>query len=618
MEKVGVRAGLRKLRHVIAPPFSLREQWARALYVPLAMRMRRRVRNGHISTRPRGAPIPQNDPSLIGEIPHLDTPLSPHTLSRVMTDGRRFRQWLQSLDRTTHVPVIDEGVVEEAHASLTQVGWVTLDNAGHPEPLLTGVVAIRGRIVSKHPLERVELKLNTKIVATEKPTLVKRYASDRWLYIVNIWLDCSRLAPCRTILTLTGIDRRAGTLATSTPVNIAHVPASFEVTDSDAFIPSPINVYDDLKTEILARAANVRPAARSLISGEIRHIMAMRVDQLGDVSATLPAMRRLRDLFPHAELTAVVSPPFVDIVKATGLCNKVIPLTLNYDIVSEKRYIEKEEENKIRISLQKYTVDIAIDLSPAPETRALLRMANAKYLVGFYPNDFSFLDFGVTPISRDKVNGRSIMSHASYVNLLVEALASAVHPTIPTVARCTDDTALLNTMGLQAGKYIVVHSGARHKINCWPEEYFLEVADRLALEFGYAIVFFSDNVICKSKREGLKARNHFIFPNNLSVDQFAALLAHSRLMIGNDSGPKHLADVHGVDTVSIHINRLNWREWGQSTQGIIISKSVPCCGCALNDERLCGKEVACITSIKPDEVFEAVQHRLTVDSQHGA
>src|SRR3546814_1176968 len=78
-------------------------------------------------------------------------------------------------------------------------------------------------------------------------------------------------------------------------------------------------------------------------------------------------------------------------------------------------------------------------------------------------------------------------------------------------------------------------------------------------------------------------------------------------MVGNDSGPKHLAATRGVPTVSVHIDRLNWNEWGQHGTGTILSKRVPCTGCVLNDVQLCGREAVCVRSITVEEVWQAVR-----------
>ena len=93
----------------------------------------------------------------------------------------------------------------------------------------------------------------------------------------------------------------------------------------------------------------------------------------------------------------------------------------------------------------------------------------------------------------------------------------------------------------------------------------------------------------------------------LPFDQFDALLSFCAVFVGNDSGPKHLASLRGANVVSIHSSRINWNEWGQEMTGTIISRKLPCAGCAIfHDSEECGKGFACITLITPDEVYAAI------------
>ena len=103
------------------------------------------------------------------------------------------------------------------------------------------------------------------------------------------------------------------------------------------------------------------------------------------------------------------------------------------------------------------------------------------------------------------------------------------------------------------------------------------------------------------------ANQRIRFLHRLDADAFDAIVANARLMVGNDSGPKHLAATRGVPTVSVHVDRLNWNEWGQDSEGVIVSKRMPCTGCGLNDLQLCGRDAICVRSIGVDEVYEAAR-----------
>ena len=85
-----------------------------------------------------------------------------------------------------------------------------------------------------------------------------------------------------------------------------------------------------------------------------------------------------------------------------------------------------------------------------------------------------------------------------------------------------------------------------------------------------------------------------------------ALLSFADLFIGNDSGPKHLASLRGTPTLGIHCARVNWSEWAQEHGGLVISRRVPCAGCAIfHDAEDCGKDHACVTDIQVEEVLQA-------------
>src|SRR3546814_5987257 len=79
---------------------------------------------------------------------------------------------------------------------------------------------------------------------------------------------------------------------------------------------------------------------------------------------------------------------------------------------------------------------------------------------------------------------------------------------------------------------------------------FYALAERLLAETSYDIVLFA----------GADARPGSALSDNprvkifdiLDIDEFDAVLSNAKIMVGNDSGPKHLAATRGVPTVSVH------------------------------------------------------------------
>ncbi len=524
---------------------------------------------------------------------------SPRLLpDRILLDAPEPRGWLGALGREAHLPSRLRGAGYAA-IKLDQVGVMMVQRHGAPEPLFAGIVAVRGRVTTLASLDAAELRVgegDAAAVIAEPLRLVPGSGPLR-TYVFNAWLDARALPAGRHWLAV-GAGRQVAPAGLY--VNIVHDVDATAFASSNAFAPSPDHGVDPSEA-IVSAPALVRPARRSLFDAPVRSVLALRVDQLGDVAASLPALVRLRAIFPDARLTVVAQPGVQAVIAASGVADEVLPLTLGYDIVSEQRRLDPAEEARARAMLAERAFDLAIDLSPGDESRPLLLMTGATYLVGFNPDRFGYLDFGVTTRSRDKVNRLERLPHAAAIAMLVESLAIAAAPARPPVPR-TAAPEVLASLGLRAQRYVVLHLGARHAINRWPAAHYAELCDRVLAETAYDVVLFG--------LEGDSPRERVHRFDMLDADTFDIVVSGAKALVGNDSGPKHLAATRGVPTVSVHVDRLNWNEWGQDGVGAIVSKRVPCTGCGLNDIALCGREAVCVRSITVDEVWGALRSYL--------
>lgn len=535
-----------------------------------------------------------------------------YLLNRFTREPISDRSWLGDLNRSAQGKGVGVGVFWRDHIAFTQIGWLRLRTRGRAEPILSGVVAVRARIVSRKAIEKVSLFIGGRLIAEGEVSFVQEHETGRNLYATNMWIDTNKLPLGRKSLSLSVFSEGEKTLSASAVVNIARPPKDFDPFRSDAYVPSAASVEaNEVARAVAGRPPEVRSAKRSSIPARARNVLVMRVDQLGDLSASLPAFQRLRSLYPDARLTAVVAPGLVDVVVACGFCDEVLPLSLVYDHSTEKRYLDLTEERRLRALLEGRSFDIAVDLCPGDETRPLLKMMDAKYLVGFNPRSFDYLDFGIDVISRDKVNRIANISHAASVLMLVRCLEEALNAERPVVPRIKDDQKILASFGLAPKGYVIIHTGARHALNRWPLESYLELAALIVDEYDSPVVFFVDEEIGDDAISCARP-DKIVLLRKTTMDVFDALLSNAALMIGNDSGPKHLAAMRGVETVSLHVNRLNWSEWGQDGRGVIISKRVPCAGCGLNDIAVCAKEVLCLRSITVNEVSKVVFDRLEI------
>lgn len=536
-------------------------------------------------------------------------PLSAACLpNRVRLAATAPRGWLGPLGQDGHVSSRLRGA-SLAAIKLDQVGAMMIERDGAQEPLLAGVVAVRGRIATMTALDEAWLRIGEgsgQVTVRTRLHAVPGRAGVR-LHVFNVWIDAATLPPGRHWL---GISAGGNVAPMGLFVNVAEIEgidgpgnrSTDPFNSSNGFLAAPPHAPGALDQAVVALPAVIRPASRMLFDHPVETILALRVDQLGDVASSLPALARLRALFPAARLIVLAQPNVHAVIAACGLADEILPITLGYDPASERRRLDAAEEARVRVMLADRRIDLAIDLSPGDESRPLLLLSGANYLVGFNPDRFTFLDFGIATRSRDKVNQLEKLSHAATVAMLVEALAVAAAPARHSVPSRHPAEAL-RSVGLEAKSYIVLHLGARHPINRWPHEYYMALCRRILAETRYDVVLFADGD-CETPPDLCSGRVRVF--GLMEPALFDAVIADARAMVGNDSGPKHLAATRGVPTISVHVDRLNWNEWGQEGIGAIVSKRVPCTGCGLNDVAMCGREAVCIRAIGADEVFTAL------------
>jgi len=336
--------------------------------------------------------------------------------------------------------------------------------------------------------------------------------------------------------------------------------------------------------------------------------LIVRADQLGDFVSSIPAIMRLRALFPEATFHAVVSASNLALARELDLFAKLHVVEWSYDEAGTRRLMTLASQVALREALRTQMFDLAIDLSPASETRGILRLSGARDMVGFKPSEFPWLTFGIDVVTRDRVNGKERISHAAFVLSLVESLA-AVATYQPMQLPGRTDRSSLARFAVADSEYALLHAGARLAIKRWPLSHYLRLAETIIKETKMNVVLLSDDPVDSTQMLtiGLDERRLQVVVGGVRFEELEALVHHCSVYVGNDTGPKHLAAIRGAKVVSIHMNQVNWDEWGQDGTGLIVSRRVPCAGCGIEYADDCGKDLACLTNIRPEEVFAAVQ-----------
>ena len=303
---------------------------------------------------------------------------------------------------------------------------------------------------------------------------------------------------------------------------------------------------------------------------EVRQILAVKLDHIGDFVAALPALRALKGHFPDARLSLLAPPATVSLAGLAPMVDEVIPFTF-FESRSADGRTEVGEAALVTLEamLAPRRFDVAIDLRMHPETRSVLRRTGAGLLAGYdHEGRFPWLD-----VALEWEGDTRLLLKRSHIGerllQLVHATAAAFAPAMPH-AGVEDAAATLASLALLpaelAGRPLAcVHPGVGNPIKQWPAAAFAGLIDLLVAD-GMAVVLVGTaeeaDVADAVLRLGAPGAPVCSLAGSLELALLPALLKACALFVGNDSGPKHLAASLGVPTVGVHSGVVDAREWG--------------------------------------------------------
>ncbi|WP_420138956.1 glycosyltransferase family 9 protein [Sphingomonas sp.] len=486
-----------------------------------------------------------------------------------------------------------------------------------------GVEALRGFCISETPIVEVQVLLDGirihrgpvsggyRLKLESDPERIKKY-------VFNVWLDFASCPRGMHSIELRLIDAADTIRSRYEDVIIADPESEADWPDSDFLISLDPADPRSLDEQIRTRPSMVRSARRRLFPEGVRNVLVMRMDQLGDVVASIPAMMRLRELLPEANLVGLFTPANAELGRTLGIFSEIIVANFPDDRVERRRVMPIAEQEQLRKRLVPYDFDIAIDLAQSGASRDLLRLAGAKFTHATGGGDWPWLSSEFSSYTHDRWTRHDQTPHSSKVLALVETLGALLSDNAPILRRKDLQRSAIERFGIAADeRYVVIHSGARIGFSQWPH-YGALVASFLARS-DLKVIMINDGPHVKQQIDPnlLHDPRLMISDGQLPFDDFDALLSFASVVVGNDSGPKHLAALRGTPVVTLFSARINWTEWGQENIGTIISRKMPCAGCAiLHDAEECGRDFACVTDIAVNEVFDTAM--TYVQSEAGA
>jgi len=308
-----------------------------------------------------------------------------------------------------------------------------------------------------------------------------------------------------------------------------------------------------------------RVAERRRVWRQVRRLLVVRLDNLGDVLMTTPAIAALRAGMPGAQITllgsatgAAAAPLLPDIDDAIAFDAPWVAGPGARGVVDA---VGDETLRRVVRRLLDGGFDAAVIFTVCTQSALpaalLCRMAGIGLrLAHSRENPYGLLSDWV----RDSEVVGDGMRHEVQRQLALVASVGLSPPDTrlrlqvgPAARRRAQQR--LREAGLRDGQpYVVVHPGASAASRRWPAERFGAAASRIARESGLAIVYTGSGDEAAAVRQAREAMPgaSIAFDAPLALEELAALIAGARLLLTNNTGPAHIAASTGTPVVDLY------------------------------------------------------------------
>lgn len=329
---------------------------------------------------------------------------------------------------------------------------------------------------------------------------------------------------------------------------------------------------------------------------KIENILVIKFGGIGDILLTTPVFPNLRAYFPDAVINLLTLRHSRDIL----IDNPYLTRAFTYDPSEDKSWCLIRNMRS-----QKY--DLVIDLFGNPRTAFITFMTGARYRFGF---EFRGRKYAYNLSSK----GRGGEVHNVEFNL--DALRALE---IPIISRSlclpinivhkefADD--FVNKAGIGNRFIIGISKTGGWESKRYKSDDYIDLINRINRKYDASFMLFwgtkKEKQDCEYIAETITDRNAVVIPDS-PIKYLGALIRKCRLVIGNDSGPLHIAVSVGTPTLGIYgpTNPQLQGPYGDKNESIV-SEDLKCLYCNLLE---CDIGNICMTQLSKDHIIEKMEH----------
>jgi heptosyltransferase-2 len=347
---------------------------------------------------------------------------------------------------------------------------------------------------------------------------------------------------------------------------------------------------------------------RKLANAPPTRILVIEYWNLGDLAIVMPFLRNLRRSFPRAQISLLVQAGLESFLDGQGIVDEFIPVRVPW-AQHFNRWRKYNPFSPYWLSLvrsllvlRRRQFDWAFSGRMDVRDNFILWLSGACRRIGYGLG-------GGGQFLTDRVEPDLSQPHRAQVWLHLLESVGEWPQAEPEGFRLSDAEteharSFLVSHGIPSSAFLIgVHPGARIPTRRWGEERFAEVARRILSETDAHVLWF-----CEPGNSHTVPRMERLHVVRLDFRPFLGVLSCCRLLVCNDSGPMHLANLLNVPVVAIFgPQRPEWFGPRGSHDRVVIRPEYSCRPCF---DYCVFDQPYCLRTISSDQVCDVIKEAL--------
>jgi lipopolysaccharide heptosyltransferase II len=314
--------------------------------------------------------------------------------------------------------------------------------------------------------------------------------------------------------------------------------------------------------------------------GDIKNILVIRVDHIGDVITTVPSLRALRKAFPKANISVMVRSLSKDLLVNCPYINEIIVYDAPW--FHGKKSLNLFKTLSFLRRLREKNFDLAIDFKADLRNICLAYLSRSRNRLAYDVKGGGFLLTHIANYRRGLIHNVD-RSLEVLKKIGIEAKDKSLELWIPESVK--------KKVKLPNKKFIVIHPGSGGPLKLWSNEGFAQVGDYIIKKYKAEVVLTGspDEAYLANDIERFMSFKPLNLAGKTSLLELAEIIRRAKIFISPDSGPMHMAVAVKTPTIELFGTSLS-EVWGyKSKNDMLIERK--------------GKDLSGIT---PEEVMKAV------------